>query len=133
MAQNQSSKPVLTSPEAVDAAAVADAQSYLEAQAKVMAELKAQIEALRADNATLAAKAAAKANGSITLKLTDKGGISAYGFGRFPVTLYPGAWERLMSPEFQTKLAEFFKANATQIAAAKARHAAAKALASVQK
>jgi len=32
-----------------------------------------------------------------TFKLTDKGGVSMYGFGRFPVTLYGGQWEALLT------------------------------------
>jgi len=33
----------------------------------------------------------------ITLKVSDKGGLSMYGLGRFPVTLYRSQWERLLS------------------------------------
>lgn len=33
----------------------------------------------------------------ISLKVTDKGGLSAYGLGRFPVTLYRSQWERLLA------------------------------------
>lgn len=31
----------------------------------------------------------------LTMKKADKGGISVYGLGRFPVTLYPSQWIRL--------------------------------------
>jgi len=31
-----------------------------------------------------------------TLKVSDKGAVSMYGLGRFPVTLYRGQWERLL-------------------------------------
>jgi hypothetical protein len=30
------------------------------------------------------------------LKVTEKGGVSLYGLGRFPVTLYKGQWEKLL-------------------------------------
>jgi hypothetical protein len=30
------------------------------------------------------------------LKLSEKGGLSAYGLGRFPVTLYKEQWEKLL-------------------------------------
>ena len=33
----------------------------------------------------------------LTLKVSEKGAVSAYGMGRFPVTLYSGQWERLLS------------------------------------
>jgi hypothetical protein len=33
----------------------------------------------------------------ITFKIGEKGGISAYGLGRFPVTLYFEQWERLLA------------------------------------
>ncbi len=39
---------------------------------------------------------AAKGNGKITLKVSEKGAVSVYGLGRFPITLYKGQWERLL-------------------------------------
>lgn len=33
----------------------------------------------------------------ITLKVTDKGGVSMYGLGRFPVTLYASQWDKLIA------------------------------------
>jgi hypothetical protein len=41
--------------------------------------------------------AAMKANGDrkITCKVTEKGGVSVYGLGRFPVTLYGSQWDKL--------------------------------------
>lgn len=33
---------------------------------------------------------------SLSCKVTEKGGLSVYGLGRFPVTLYRGQWERLL-------------------------------------
>lgn len=54
-------------------------------------QLKAELELLRAENAKLKAKG----NGQITFKVSEKGAISAYGLGRFPVTLYKSQWERL--------------------------------------
>lgn len=33
---------------------------------------------------------------AVTMKVTEKGGLSVYGLGRFPVTLYRGQWERLL-------------------------------------
>ena len=31
----------------------------------------------------------------ITCKVTEKGGVSVYGLGRFPVTLYGSQWDKL--------------------------------------
>lgn len=33
----------------------------------------------------------------ITMKVGEKGGLSLYGLGRFPVSLYRSQWERLLS------------------------------------
>lgn len=71
--------------------------------------LQAQIEALRAENAKLKA---AK-NGKLSLKVSDKGAVSVYGMGRFPVTLYRGQWERLIANVDQIKA--FIEANSDQL------------------
>lgn len=53
-----------------------------------------QIARLTAENAALKAKQAAR--NTISFKVSEKGGLSVYGLGRFPVTLYVGQWERLL-------------------------------------
>lgn len=58
-------------------------------------ELQAQIEALKAQNQALVAEKAKRQK--ITVKVSQKGAVSVYGLGRFPVTLYGGQWERLLS------------------------------------
>jgi len=61
-------------------------------------KLEAENEALRANQ-----------GGALRLKVTDKGGVSAYGLGRFPVTLYKSQWVKLLS---NSKLiVEFLKAH----------------------
>jgi hypothetical protein len=55
-------------------------------------ELKAEIERLRAENESLKKPA----RGQISLKVSEKGGLSVYGLGRFPVTLYREQWEKLL-------------------------------------
>lgn len=40
---------------------------------------------------------AASAPKALTMKVSEKGALSIYGLGRFPVTLYRGQWERLMT------------------------------------
>lgn len=37
------------------------------------------------------------ARGGLTMKVSEKGALSVYGLGRFPVTLYKEQWERLLS------------------------------------
>jgi hypothetical protein len=55
-------------------------------------ELKSEIERLRAENEALK-----KPRGQVYLKVSEKGGLSVYGMGRFPVTLYREQWEKLLS------------------------------------
>jgi len=56
------------------------------------AELKAELERLKAENEAL------KARGSkgVSMKVSEKGGVSVYGLGRFPVTLYQEQWLKLL-------------------------------------
>lgn len=53
--------------------------------------MAAEIAKLRAENAGLKAK-----HQGVSLKVTDKGGLSMYGLGRFPVTLYKSQWLKLI-------------------------------------
>jgi hypothetical protein len=55
-------------------------------------DLKAQLETLKKENEELKTRGPA---GS-TLKVSAKGGVSVYGLGRFPVTLYKEQWLRLL-------------------------------------
>jgi hypothetical protein len=54
----------------------------------------AELARLRAENEQL--KKAAKP-GTVSFKVSEKGGVSVYGMGRFPVTLYVEQWETLLS------------------------------------
>ena len=47
---------------------------------------------------------------ALTMKVSEKGALSIYGLGRFPVTLYRGQWERLFGARQQ--IADFIKTNA---------------------
>ena len=62
-------------------------------------ELAAELEKLKAENASL--KRAR--NAGITFKVSEKGAVSVYGLGRFPVTLYKEQWERLLASSDQLK------------------------------
>jgi len=55
--------------------------------------LKSELEKLRAENAALK-KAGSK---GLSLRVSEKGAVSVYGLGRFPVTLYKEQWEKLLS------------------------------------
>ncbi len=63
-------------------------------------ELKAQLAALKAKE---------ERGSGLTFKVSDKGGISVYGLGRFPVTLYYEQWVRLLNKS--QDLREFIEEN----------------------
>jgi hypothetical protein len=67
-------------------------------------ELKAELERLRSENERL------KSQGrrGLSLRVSEKGGVSIYGLGRFPVTLYKEQWTKLlaMSDEIRAFIAE---------------------------
>ncbi len=55
-------------------------------------EMKKELERLKAENENL------KKRGSkgVSMKVSEKGGLSIYGLGRFPVTLYKEQWTKLL-------------------------------------
>ena len=66
-------------------------------------ELKAEIDRLRAENESLK-----RPRGQTSLRVSEKGALSVYGLGRFPVTLYREQWEKLlaMTDEIRQFIAE---------------------------
>jgi len=56
-------------------------------------DMKAELERLRSENAALKKGAAT----GITMKVSEKGAVSIYGMGRFPVTLYKEQWLKLLA------------------------------------
>lgn len=58
-------------------------------------DIKAELERLRAENEAL--KANKPARGTLSMKVSEKGALSVYGMGRFPVTLYKEQWMKLLS------------------------------------
>ena len=54
--------------------------------------MEAELERLRRENAALKQGASR----GISLKVSEKGGVSVYGLGRFPVTLYKEQWLKLL-------------------------------------
>ena len=55
--------------------------------------MQAELERLKAENEALKKPAA---RGTISFKVSEKGAVSVYGLGRFPVTLYKEQWEKLL-------------------------------------
>jgi hypothetical protein len=49
-----------------------------------------------------------KRSGNLEMRVSEKGGVSVYGLGRFPVTLYYEQWKRLLAlaPDLGTFLEE---------------------------
>lgn len=55
-------------------------------------DLKTELERLRQENAALKKGA----ESGLRMRVGEKGGVSVYGLGRFPVTLYKEQWLRLL-------------------------------------
>ena len=56
-------------------------------------DVSAELERLRAENARLKSTVSR----GMSLKVSEKGGVSVYGLGRFPVTLYKEQWAKLLA------------------------------------
>ena len=74
-------------------------------------DLKAELERLRSENAALKKGGAS----SIRMKVSEKGALSVYGMGRFPVTLYKEQWLKLLN--MADDIRAFIAANETQLKA----------------
>ena len=57
------------------------------------AELQAELERLRAENESLKQ---VRRGSAVSMKVSEKGAVSVYGLGRFPVTLYQEQWTKLL-------------------------------------
>ena len=68
-------------------------------------ELKAEIEKLRAENEALKNKNSR----GLGLKVSEKGAVSLYGVGRFPVTLYKEQWTKILA--MKEEIEAFIQAN----------------------
>lgn len=66
---------------------------------------KSELEQLRAENERLKKQA----NKPLTLKVSEKGGVSVYGLGRFPVTLYKEQWVKVL--DFGGQIRTFIDVN----------------------
>jgi hypothetical protein len=72
-------------------------------------ELQAENERLRAEIEALKKPA----RGQFGLKVSEKGALSVYGMGRFPVTLYREQWEKLLAMSDQIR--DFIRDNDAQL------------------
>lgn len=70
-------------------------------------------EELKARLADLEKQAGVKQAGALSFKVSEKGAVSVYGMGRFPVTLYYEQWNRLL--EVGPKLKEFMEENRSRL------------------
>jgi hypothetical protein len=75
-------------------------------------DLKAQLDRLTKENEALKAQSRAKP-GQLTLKVSEKGAVSVYGLGRFPVTLYQEQWNKLL--DHVDAIRDFIRANESQL------------------
>lgn len=69
-------------------------------------DIRAELERLKTENEALKQ---GRRGGSTSMKVSEKGAVSVYGLGRFPVTLYKEQWEKLLAMSDQIK--EFIKEN----------------------
>lgn len=72
-------------------------------------DMKAELERLRAENQALK-KTSSR---GLSLKVSEKGGLSVYGLGRFPVTLYKEQWNKLL--DMAEDIRAFIQANESQL------------------
>jgi len=70
-------------------------------------------EELKAKLAELEKQGTTRRTGSLEFKVSEKGGVSVYGLGRFPVTLYYEQWVRLL--DTTDKLREFLEENKSKL------------------
>ena len=74
-------------------------------------DLKAELAKLKAENEALK-KSSAR---GVSLKVSQKGAVSLYGMGRFPVTLYKEQWLKIL--EMTDVIRNFIKDNDAQLKA----------------
>lgn len=72
-------------------------------------EIQAELERLRAENQALK-KTSAR---GLSLKVSEKGALSVYGLGRFPVTLYKEQWLKLL--DMSDDIRAFIQANEAEL------------------
>jgi hypothetical protein len=71
--------------------------------------MKEELERLRTENEALKKRS----EKGLSLKVSQKGGVSVYGLGRFPVTLYKEQWEKLL--DMSDDIRAFIQENEPQL------------------
>ncbi len=71
--------------------------------------LEQKLARLEAENQALREQTEQKKDSQLRLKVSEKGGLSVYGLGRFPVTLYKEQWARLL--DYTDEIRSFLKEN----------------------
>jgi hypothetical protein len=56
-------------------------------------DIQTELARLRAENEALKQRRTS----SVSIKVSEKGAVSVYGLGRFPVTLYQEQWQKLLA------------------------------------
>ncbi len=72
-------------------------------------QMKAELDRLRTENEALKKRS----EKGLSLKVSQKGGVSVYGLGRFPVTLYKEQWEKLL--DMKDDILSFIQENEAQL------------------
>ncbi len=72
-------------------------------------QMQEELERLRTENEALKKRS----EKGLSLKVSVKGGVSVYGLGRFPVTLYKEQWEKLL--DMSDDIRAFIQENEAQL------------------
>jgi len=72
-------------------------------------DMRAELERLRRENEALK-KGSAR---GVSLKVSEKGGLSVYGLGRFPITLYKEQWSKLL--DLSDQIRDFLKTHDAEL------------------
>jgi len=72
-------------------------------------DLKAEVERLRRENEALKQRNVR----GVSLKVSEKGGVSVYGLGRFPITLYQEQWTKLL--DMADQIRDFIKEHGSEL------------------
>jgi hypothetical protein len=72
-------------------------------------DLRAELDRLKRENESLK-KGAAR---GVSMKVSEKGGLSVYGLGRFPITLYKEQWTKLL--DLSEEIRAFLKAHDSEL------------------
>ncbi len=75
--------------------------------------IEQKLARLEAENQALREQTERKKDSQLRLKVSEKGGLSVYGLGRFPVTLYKEQWARLL--DYMDEIRSFLKENDAQL------------------